>query len=112
MVNPVASRNPAYTLDDIRAAAKLCRIRYDGRKVNADIRNLGYTQTDVARCIAGLSAGDFRKSLAYPYRVYDVYISRFQFSDDGTPDEIYMKLRLLDNGELTIGTIGIGSFHL
>ena len=65
MVDPVEFRSPAYTLDHIRAAAKLCRFRYDGRKVNGDIRNLGYTQTDVARCIAGLSAGDFRKSLAY-----------------------------------------------
>ena len=112
MVDPVESRIPAYTLDDIRAAAELCRIRYDGHKVNADIRNLGYPQNDVARCIAGLKAGDFRKSLAYPNKVYDVYIRRFQFSDNEKPDEIYMKLRLLDNGELTIGTIGIGSFHL
>jgi hypothetical protein len=109
MVDPKESHHPAYALDDIRAAAERCRIRYDGRKVSANVRNLGYTQHDVARCIAGLKAWDFRKSLAYSNTVYDVYVRSFAFSEQSKPDQIYMKLRLLDDGELVVG---IGSFHL
>lgn len=103
------SRRPAYALDDIRVAAENRRIRYDGRKVNHNIRELGYTLDEVARCIAGLKQGDFRKSLAYPNATYDVYIGRCHCPRSRDADEIYMKLRVLDDGELVVG---VSSFHL
>lgn len=103
------SRHPAYALDDIRKAAENRRIRYDGRKVNSNIRELGYTLDDVARCIVGLKHEDFRKSLTYPNAVYDVYIGQCHRPQARNADEIYMKLRVLGSGELSVG---IGSFHL
>lgn len=89
--------------------AERCRIRYEGRKVNSDIRNLGYTRNDVVCCILGLRDEHFDKSLQYENASYDAYIRDFQRSEDGPIDRIYMKLRLLDTDELQVG---IGSFHL
>ena len=109
MVDGIESRRPAYALDDIRTAAENRRIRYDGRKVNSNIRDLGYTLDDVARCVAGLKQENFRKSLAYSNAVYDVYIGRCYRPQTRDADDIYMKLRVLDTGELSVG---IGSFHL
>jgi len=96
--------HPAYELNDIRQAAQQSKFRYEGRKVNVDIRNLGYTGEDVKR-----SASQFQKSLQYQNAIYDVYICNYQQHDDAAIDRIYMKLRLLANGEIQVG---IGSFHL
>lgn len=110
MVDYIESFRPAYLLDDIRAAADQHRVRYEGRKVNSDIRNLGYTLEDVAHCISGLQTRQFQKSLKYKdSSCYDVYIRDFRQGEDKPTDRIYMKLRLLDTGQLEIG---IGSFHL
>ena len=110
MVDYIESFRPAYLLDDIRAAADQHRVRYEGRKVNSDIRNLGYTFEDVAHCISGLQTRQFQKSLKYKdSSCYDVYIRDFRQGEDKPADRIYMKLRLLDTGQLDIG---IGSFHL
>lgn len=110
MVDYTESSRPAYPLDDIRAAAEQHRIRYEGRKVSSDIRNLLYTLEDVANCISGLQARQFQKSLKYKdSSCYDVYIRDFRHDEDKPADRIYMKLRLLDTGQLVIG---IGSFHL
>jgi hypothetical protein len=105
----IESHRPAYALDDIRKAAENRRIRYDGRKVNSNIRDLGYTLDDVARCIVGLKHEDFRKSLTYSNVVYDVYIGQCHCPKNLNTDDIYMKLRVLGTGELSVG---IGSFHL
>lgn len=110
MVDYTESFRPAYLLDDIRAAADQHRVRYEGRKVNSDIRNLGYTLQDVVHCISGLQTRQFQKSLKYKdSSCYDVYIRDFRQGEDKPADRIYMKLRLLDTGQLEIG---IGSFHL
>ena len=100
---------PAYSLDDIRHATKQGKLRYDGRKVNADIRNLGYTADDVKQCIFRLTSRQFSKSLDYGNIVYDIYISDYQKNDEASIDQIYLKLRLLENGEIQVC---IGSFHL
>ncbi|MEC4747450.1 type II toxin-antitoxin system MqsR family toxin [Methylomicrobium sp. Wu6] len=110
MVNEYkAAYHPAYELNDIRQSAQQGKFRYEGRKVNSDIRNLGYTGEDVKRCIAGLTASQFQKSLQYQNAIYDVYICDYEQHDDAVKDRIYMKLRLLANGEIQVG---IGSFHL
>ena len=109
MVDYIESSRPAYPLDDIRAAAAQHRIRYEGRKVSSDIRNLGYTLDDVAHCISGLQTRQFKESLKYENACYDVYSRDFRQGEDKPLDRIFMKLRLLDNGQLEIG---IGSFHL
>jgi hypothetical protein len=100
---------PFYSLDAIRLAAQNGSFRYDGRKVNSDIRNLGYTGNDVKRCISQLITSQFQKSLQFENAIYDVYICDYQKQDESPIDKIYMKLRLLPNGELQVG---IGSFHL
>jgi hypothetical protein len=110
MVNDSKGLNyPSYALDDIRRAAQQGKFRYEGRKVNSDIRNLGFTGDDVKRCISGLVASQFQKTLRYENAVYDVYICDYQQHDDEATDRIYMKLRLLTTGEIQVG---IGSFHL
>jgi len=100
---------PFYSLDAIRLAAQNGSFRYDGRQVDRDIRNLGYTGDDVKRCISNLITDQFQKSIQYENATYDVYISDYQKHDDAPIDKIYLKLRLLPNGELQVG---IGSFHL
>jgi len=109
MVDYRESTRPAHSLDDIRAAADQNSIRYEGRKVNSDIRNLKYTGEEVAHCISGLQTKHFQKSLKYENACYDVYIRDFQKGEDQPADQVYMKLRLLDTGQLEIG---IGSLHL
>jgi|GEM_PF-658069 hypothetical protein len=109
MVNNTEEHQPCYLLDDIRQAAQNGKFRYDGRKVNSDIRNLGYTGDDVKRCISQLTTSQFKKSLKFENATYDVYICAYQKQDEAPVDEIYMKLRLLPNGEVQVG---IGSFHL
>ena len=103
------TQQPHYLLDDIRQAAQRGNFRYDGRKVNTDIRNLCYTNEDVKKCISGLMSGQFQKCLHYENAVYDAYICEYQQTEDSTIDKIYLKLRLLATGEVQVG---IGSFHL
>lgn len=103
------THQPHYLLDDIRQATQRGNFRYEGRKVNTDIRNLRYTNEDVKRCISGLVSGQFQKCLHYENAVYDAYICEYQQTEDSTIDKIYLKLRLLATGEVHVG---IGSFHL
>ncbi|WP_340124539.1 type II toxin-antitoxin system MqsR family toxin [Methylobacter svalbardensis] len=110
MVSIKESYQPSYSLDVIRQSAQKGDFRYDGRQVDRDIRNLGYTGDDVKSCIANIITNQFQKSIQYENATYDVYISDYQKHDDAPIDKIYMKLRLLPNGELQIA--GIGSFHL
>lgn len=66
MVNTIKETHlPHYLLDDIRQAAHRDNFRYEGRKVNTDIRNLSYTSEDVKKCISGLVSGQFQKCLHY-----------------------------------------------
>jgi len=109
MVDYIESFRPAYSLDDIRAAADQDRVRYPSRKVNSDISNLGYTLKEVAHCISGLQTKHFQKSLKYENACYDVYSRDFQKDEDQPVDQVYMKLCLLGTDQLEIG---IGSFHL
>lgn len=99
-----------YSLEKIVAAAKAQQIIYGGRKVGNDISNLGYTLEEVARCIAQLRPEHFQKTFMYDdtANVFDAY--KIEFSPwDGKTDLIYMKLRLLENGQIHVG---LGSFHL
>jgi hypothetical protein len=100
---------PFYNLDNIREAASLQRIKYKGLKVPKDIKVLGYTLEEVSTCIVSLTPTDFQKTIKYPNQtVHDVYIKNI-FREEQT-DRIYMKLRLLEDGEIQI--VEIGSFHL
>ena len=109
MVDCVESRCPAYPLDEIRAAVEAGNIIYGGRKVQQDINNLGYTKNDVVRCIVSLVGTHYQKTLTFTDKgtVFDVYIRDFEHQK--CTDRIYMKLRLLPNGQMNVG---IGSFHL
>jgi len=109
MVNSKEGYQPHYSLDIIRQAAQKGSFCYAGRKVNSDIRNLGYTGDDVKQCISQLVTTQFQKSFQFENTIYDVYICNYQKNDDVRMDKIYIKLRLLSNGELRVG---IGSFHL
>jgi Motility quorum-sensing regulator, toxin of MqsA len=100
---------PNYSLDDIRDAAKQGKLRYAGLKVDRDIRNLGYTGDDVAKCIGLLTSRHFKKCLHYENAIYDVYHCKYQKQDEAAIDQIYMKLRLLTNGEVQVE---VASFHL
>lgn len=110
MVSTREMSQPTYSLDAIRQATQNNNLRYDGRKVDKDIRNLGYTSEDVKLCISQLTTSHFQKSLQYENAIYDAYTFDYQKNDDAPIDKIYMKLRLLPNGELVV--VGIGSFHL
>jgi hypothetical protein len=100
---------PFFNLDKIRAAVSQQRIRYKGLKVPKDIRNLGYTLEEVSACIISLTLADFQKTIEYPDQtVHDVYIKNI-IREEQT-DQIYIKLRLLEDGEIQI--VEIGSFHL
>ncbi|MFI3119713.1 MAG: type II toxin-antitoxin system MqsR family toxin [Methylococcaceae bacterium] len=100
---------PFFNLDKIRAAAAQHHIRYKGLKVSKDIRNLGYTLEEVSTCIISLTPADFQKTIEYPDQsAHDVYIKNV--TQEERTDRIYMKLRLLENGEIQI--VEIGSFHL
>lgn len=100
---------PFFNLDKIREAASQQRIRYKGLKVPKDIRNLGYTLEEVSICIISLTSADFQKTIEYPDQTsHDVYIKNI--IREQQTDKIYMKLRLLEDGEIEI--VEIGSFHL
>ncbi|MEQ1739115.1 MAG: type II toxin-antitoxin system MqsR family toxin [Methyloglobulus sp.] len=101
---------PYYSLEKIIAAANAQQIIYGGRKVNSDIANLGYTLDEVARCISQLKPEHYRKTHKFEDNstVYDDYVIEFSPQEE-KPDSIYIKLRLLENGEVQIG---LGSFHL
>lgn len=101
---------PYYSLEKIIVAAKAELIIYGGRKVNSDIANLGYTLNEVARCISQLQPENYQKTLDYDDKgkVFDAYKINFSPQEEQT-DSIYIKLRLLENGEVQIG---LGSFHL
>ncbi len=99
-----------YNLQAVISAAKAHHIIYGGRKVSQDIANLGYTMNEVASCIQQLMPEHFDKVWTDTDRSieFDVYKINFSPKEDVT-DSIYIKLRLLDNGELYVG---LGSFHL
>jgi hypothetical protein len=101
---------PHYDLEKIIVAAKQRNIVYGGRKVNQDIANLGYTLDEVSDCIAQLRPEHHQKIWVSDDNssVFDVYIIRFS-PKEGQIDSIYMKLRLLKNGQIQVG---LGSFHL
>jgi len=101
-----------YNLDSIRKAAAQKSIRY-GRKVSNDIANLDYTLEDVLDCICKLTEADFEKLFFYSdtKTILDGYRTKYQRKEQPL-DELYIKLRLLDDGEIRIDTIYLGSFHL
>jgi hypothetical protein len=100
-----------FNLDEIREAASLGNIKYNGRKVDKDIRNLGYTATEVSNCITSLTTKDFHKTEIYADAKFDVYIKDFiRDENKQLSDRIYMKLRLLEDGAIQI--VQVGSFHL
>lgn len=101
---------PYYSLEKIIAAANAQQVIYGGRKVGIDISNLGYTIDEVARCISQLQHENYQKTLNYDDcgKVFDVYTINFS-PRENQMDSIYIKLRLLENGEVQIG---LGSFHL
>jgi len=100
---------PFFNLDKIREAASLQRIKYKGLKVPKDIKLLGYTLAEVSACIISLTPTDFQKTIEYPDQsIHDVYIKNI-IREEQT-DRIYIKLRLLEDGEIQI--VEIGSFHL
>jgi hypothetical protein len=101
-----------YNLDKIREAAKKQKIEYRGGRnsnVRKTIANLGYTFTDVINCITSLSPSNFLTTYEYPDKTFDDgYIIKLEHEE--IDDEIFMKLRLLENGDIEI--VEIGSFHL
>lgn len=103
---------PFFSLDKIREASSKQRIQYRGgdrNKVRKDIANLGYTLEDVISCIVSLTINDFKETKKYPDQTFDdVYIKDVIRED--SIDRVYMKLRLLENGQIQI--VEIGSFHL
>ncbi len=103
---------PHYSLDKIIDAAKKQNIIYGGRKVNRDISNLGYTLNEVAQCITQLQSHHYQKTLEFSNEnikeIFDVYIIKFLICDE-KQDTIYIKLRLLESGQIYIK---LGSFHL
>ena len=101
---------PHYDLEKIIVAAKQKNIIYGGRKINQDIANLGYTLDEVSNCIAQLRPEHHQKIWTNDDNtcIFDVYIINFSPRESQT-DSIYMKLRLLENGQIQVG---LGSFHL
>ena len=99
-----------YDLQAVILAAKAQKIIYGGRKVNQDVANLEYTINEVAACIQQLMPEHFEKVWTDTARSikFDVYKIKFSPKKD-VCDSIYIKLRLLDNGELYLS---LGSFHL
>lgn len=77
MVSIKENYQPHYSLDVIRQSAQKGSFRYDGRQVDRDIRNLGYTCDDVQRCISYLTTDQFQKSIEYENITYDIYITDY-----------------------------------
>lgn len=104
---------PHYNLDSIREAATQQNIRYKGRRVNTQITELGYTLDDVSDCISSLTISNFSKTIHFPDsgEVFDVYLKRCQREEE-LPALIYIKLRLLETGEIQINQIELASFHV
>jgi hypothetical protein len=103
-----------FDLYKIREAAKQQKIEYRGGRnsnVRKTIANLGYTLIDVVNSITSLSPSDFHNTYEYPDQTFDDgYITKVIREDEEKEDEIFMKLRLLDNGGIEI--VEIGAFHL
>ena len=101
-----------YDLNKIREAAKQQRIEYRGGRrgnVYKTITNYGYTLTDVIDCITSLSSSNFLTTYEYPDQtIDDGYLTKHICEELGVEDEIFMKLRLLDNGNIDVE---IGTFH-
>lgn len=98
-----------YDLEDVRQAAKSCRIQYHGRRVGVDIAELGYQLGDVAQCLAALTADEFHKTHVWNDLAFDAYITRFaRPGAEDEVDELYVKFALLDDCLM----IHLGSFHL
>lgn len=100
-----------YDLEVVRQLAKAESIEYQGRRVSVDVAELGYELSDVAKCIAQLTADEFDKTHDYGNGPQlDAYITRYQRPDgeDGEMDELYVKFALLN--ECLV--ISLASFHL
>jgi hypothetical protein len=100
---------PYYLLEKIIDAAKCKEIIYGGRKVSTDISNLCYTLDDVSDCISKLELRHFEKTIEYPNGFFDVYQIEYIPKSKEEADNIYLKLRLLQNDKIQVS---IGSFHL
>ncbi len=102
-----------YDLDKIREAAKQQQIEYRGGRnsnVRKTIANYGYTLIDVVNCIASLSSSNFLTTYKYPDQTFDDgYLTKVIREESETEDDIFMKLRLLDDGKIEI--VEIGTFH-
>jgi len=107
----LAKDSPNYSLKDICEAARKGNINQRGPKVQLDIDNLKYTDTDVANCLCQLDSSEFRKVLIYKSpkgnftEVYDVYLTHFT-NGAGNVDAVYVKIRYNSTW------ITLGSFHL
>jgi hypothetical protein len=102
---------PFYSLENvIEVAQDDNKIILLGRKVEADVNNLGYFEADVAFCIRSLRLSDFHKTIHYEDTLltFDVYKGKC-LSPSGEYDQVYIKLKLGYRGEVCIE---IGSFHL
>ena len=103
-----------FDLDRIREAARQQQIEYRGGKdsnVRKTIANLGYTLPDIVNSITSLSSSNFHKTYEYPDKTFDDgYITTVIREEEEIKDKIFMKLRLLDDGEIEI--VEIGTFHL
>lgn len=112
MVNEVEERSDSarYELETVIGVAQrgLSRIerdgdavgtvRYAGSRVTWDVENLGYSDVDVHRCIAGLTKGDFQHSERYVNcpNWHDVYRCKYTQPGRDRADELYVKFFLGD----------------
>lgn len=105
---------PHYNLDSIREVAKQERIEYRGGRnsiARKTIANLGYSFENVVDSIASLTPSDFVETYKYlDQSIDDGYIVKFFRGDEMEDDKVFMKLRLLNNGEIEI--VEIGTAHL
>lgn len=99
-----------YDLGLVKAAAQNLDVEYRGRKVSRDIANLGYSLSDVCKCLSTLTPDEFRKTHTYSNGPPDdEYICQYQRDpEEELIDELYIKFCLIDNYLV----IDIASFHL
>ena len=102
-----------YDIQDVINAARQQKIVYPGRKVQRDIRNLGYELKDLSDCLSRLRESDFRKTHCYldslPVDDYVVSYQKRSTADEECPvDDLYIKFCMID-GNLVIELV---SFHL
>ena len=98
-----------YRLERVQEMALSGSIIYSSERVEKDVDNLGYSFSDVQKCLLGLKEAHYHESVKYDDKTgwFDVYKITWPAPDPTFQDELYIKLKL--NRDTTL--VVLASFH-